>query len=93
MSLVAKILIVSKSGNTEKATVTIRQCIEKRPKLISFIGKDCRALEDICDEISDELDIFVATTSHPDEPIDVAIAMVRIYERDEVGEQLEIIEI
>lgn len=89
----AKILIISESGKIGDATAIFQGCLTKQPRLIAIFGKDCGALEDICDQIIEESDSFVTTTSHPDESLEDVIAMVKIFDHADLGEQYEVVKI
>ena len=85
--------MVSESGMSNEAEVMLRHHVSERPRIIAIFGKDCRAIEDLCDQISDELEIFVVTTSHPDESLDDVISMIKTFDRDELGEKFETVKI
>jgi hypothetical protein len=64
----------------------VEQCLQDEVSIIAVFGPGSRRLEDIIDEIvvgdGSDPDRFVCTTSHPDEPLDDVLNMLKSWEME-----------
>ena len=94
-----KIVLVSKSGYSDKHEPFLRKLIEERIELLSVVGPDCQEWEDAMDWLCVELDTsgelpgaFCNTTSHPGESVEEVINFAKAWSKGGSSE-VEVIEI
>jgi hypothetical protein len=87
--VVLKFLVVSESGNTPTAVAKIRELVRKNPVLVAFHGKDCVALEEVCDGFcaNQEEGLEIVTTSHPSESLHEVKEFVEDHQAEYLGRQ------
>ena len=84
MTLARRIVLHSPVSDGSLLEPFVEQCLQDEVSIIAVLGRGSRRLEDIIDEIvvgdGSDPDRFVCTSSHPDEPLDDALNMLRSWE-------------
>jgi len=79
-----KILLHTPVSDERLLDPFVEQCLQDNVSIIAVFGPGSRRLEDIIDEIvvgdGSDPERFVCTTSHPDEPLDDVLNMLRYWE-------------
>jgi hypothetical protein len=91
-----KVIVVSLSGRTPTVEKTLEKIIASGVKMIAIVGKDCRLLEDICDEIcvGDGANVReVQTHSHPDEDLEWVKELTSLFCANEWGTEVQVVEL
>lgn len=86
MKLARKIILHSPVSDEGLLDAFVEQCLRDDVSLIAVVGPGCARLEDVIDEIvvgdGSKPERFVCTTSHPNEPFDDVVNMVKCWELD-----------
>ena len=86
MTLARKIILHSPVSDERLLDDFVEQCLLDNVSLIAAVGPGCARLEDLIDEIivgdGSDPDRFVCTTSHPYEPFEDVVNMVKCWELD-----------
>lgn len=86
MTFARKILLYSPVSDEKLLVPFIEQCLKDQVSIIAVFGDGCRRLEDVIDEIvvgdGSQPDRFVCTTSHPDQPLDDVLNMLKWWEAE-----------
>ena len=81
-----KILLHSPLADESQLEPFVQQCLSDGVSIIAVYGPGSRRIEDIIDEIvvgdGSDPERFVCTTSHPDEPLDDVLNMLKHWEME-----------
>ncbi len=87
--VILKFLVISENGNSAAATAQIKELVKRNPVLVAFHGKDCVALEDVCDGFCEnqEEGMEIVTTSHPTETLHEVREFIEEHQAEYLGRQ------
>ena len=83
MSLAPRIVLHAPISDPALLEPFVEACLRDKVVLIAVVGEGCKDVEDLIDEIivgdGSDPDRFIATTSHPDEPLEEVLLSVSIW--------------
>ena len=86
MTYARKILLHSPLIDEGRLEAFVERCLKDKVSIIAVFGPGSRRIEDVIDEIvvgeGSRPDRFLCTTSHPDEPLDGVLNMLRWWEME-----------
>lgn len=86
MTVARKILLHAPVSDESLLDSFVEQCLQDDVSIIAVVGPGSPRVEDIIDEIvvgdGSDPERFVCTTSHPDEPFDDVLNMLKCWEID-----------
>lgn len=87
--VILKFLVISENGNSSAAAAQIKELVKKNPVLVAFHGKDCVALEGVCDGFCEnqEEGMEIVTTSHPTETLHEVREFIEDHQAEYLGRQ------
>ncbi len=82
----AKIILHSPLSDEGLLDQFVEQCLRDQVALVAIVGPGAERIEDIIDELvvgdASDPDRFLCTTSHPDEPLDDVVHLVKAWEEE-----------
>ena len=86
MAFASKIILHSPVSDEDLLDDFVEQCLRDEVSIIAVFGPGSRRVEDIIDEIvvgdGSAPERFVCTTSHPDEPLEDVLNMLKHWEME-----------
>lgn len=95
MPYAKKIVLHCPNGYTVRLDSLVEEFIRDGVKLVAVVGKNCKKIEDIIDELvvgdGSNDGRFLVSTAHPDGSIEEAIEFAKIFESE--YEEIQVVEL